>query len=179
MKMYLLTTLMVLILSIGSFAQNEPVDKILKNQESKTELFNAIQNDHQLMIEFMQNMHGNEHAMMMWKNDQMMGKDKEMNQHQMMGEGHMMGTGSKHQMMDKSNMMEMMHNNPEMMRVMMSNMVDVCATDSAMSHNMINQMSQHPQMMKMMKNQMMMKSPGKEMKSSGQHHMNLNKDKRK
>ena len=173
MKMYLLTTLMVLILSTAGFAQNKAVDNVLENQENKTELFNAIQNDHQLMMEFMQNMHGNQHAMMMWKNNQMMGQQgEEMNQqHQMMGQGHMMGTDGDYPMMDKSSMMDMMHNNPEMMQMMMNNMVDVCATDSVMSRNMINQMSQHPHMMQMMKGQMM-GTPGKGMMNGGQHHMN-------
>lgn len=175
MKMHMLTISMVLILSLSSFAQSETVDKVLKNQESKTELFNAIQNDHQLMMEFMQNMHGNQHAMMMWKNDKMMGQQgKEMNQqHQMMGQEHMMGEDSDYPMMDKSSMMNMMHNNPVMMQMMMNNMVDVCATDSVMSHNMVDQMSQHPQMMQMMKDQMMMGTPGKGMMKGGQHHMNM------
>jgi len=176
MKMHMLTISMVLVLSLSSFAQSETVDKVLKNQESKMELFNAIQNDHQLMMEFMQNMHGNQHAMMMWKNDQMMGQNKEMNQHQMMGQGNMMGSGSEHPMMDKNGMMQMMHNNPEMMQKMMNNMVDVCATDSVMSHNMVDQMSQHPQMMQMMKSQMM-GTPTKGMMKGGQHHMNMGNQK--
>ena len=171
--MYLLTTLMVLILSTSGFAQNSAVENVLKNQENKTELFNAIQNDHQLMTEFMQNMQGNQHAMMMWKNQQMMGQNKEKNQHQMMGQDHMMGEDADYSMMDKSSMMSMMHNNPVMMQMMMNNMIDVCATDSVMSHNMVNELSQHPQMMEMMKNQMMMDTSGKSMMNGDQHHMNM------
>lgn len=58
---------------------NQKVDTtaILENQETKTEIFNAIANNHGLMTEFMENMQNSEHVMqmmqMMQGNNKMMG----------------------------------------------------------------------------------------------------------
>lgn len=71
MKTRLLIILSVFLLMLSAFTQDSRVNELLQNQESKKELFDAIQNDHQLMMEFMQNMHQNQHAMMMWQDGQM------------------------------------------------------------------------------------------------------------
>ena len=46
--------------------------------------------------------------------------------------------------------MNMMHNNPGMMQMMMGNMMDVVSGNSTMSRNMVKLMYSHPQMMQYM-----------------------------
>jgi len=138
MKTIALIITMAGILSFYSYGQKD-VDKLLKNQDKRTEIFNAIQNDNQFMTEFMENMHGNENAMMMWRNNNMMGQQEHM------------GMNRQYHMMDQNAMMNVMHNNPEMMQTMIDNMIKVCSTDSVMSRKLVNGMSQYPQMMQMMK----------------------------
>ena len=148
LKIKVMKTLIVIIstmlfLTLNSNGQNKTMTKFLENKETRQELFNTIQNDHELMMDFMQKMKGNQHAMMMINN----------NNNMMMGHEGQMGMNN-NQMMDQTQMMNMMHNNPSMMEMMMSNMVNVCATDSIMSRKVINMMSQHPQMRSMMMQQM-------------------------
>lgn len=53
--------------SFNSFSQDTGARELLSKQDTKTEIFNTILNDYQLMTEFMEAMHGNEHARMMMK----------------------------------------------------------------------------------------------------------------
>ena len=131
----------MLFLTVNSYGQNKTITRLLDNKETRQELFNTIQNDHELMMDFIQSMKGNQHTMTMMKNNNMM----------MGNEGQGM---NKYQMMNQSQMMNLMHNNPAMMEMMMSNMVNVSATDSTMTRKFINMMSQHPQMRGLMMNQM-------------------------
>ena len=140
MKTIMIMISMVTFLSFNSLGQNKEITKLLNNQETRKELFSAIQNDHELMTDFMQNAKGNQHAMMM------MGQNG-----QMMGQNGQMGMNNKQQMMGQSDMMNMMHNNPEMMGMMMNNMISACATDSVMSRNLVHGMARYPQMRQMMK----------------------------
>tara|TARA_R110002050_G_scaffold125855_1_gene246161 strand:- start:1933 stop:2088 length:156 start_codon:yes stop_codon:yes gene_type:complete len=48
----------------------------MENPEGRAEIFNNILNNHELMMEFMQVMKGNEHAMMMKGNNPIMEKNQ-------------------------------------------------------------------------------------------------------
>ncbi|MCF8308841.1 MAG: hypothetical protein K9I68_07535 [Bacteroidales bacterium] len=155
-------------LALSSFGQKANVDKLLEKQETRTEIFNTIMNDHELMMDFMDAMQDNEHAMKMMRNKgHMMGNQGDM---PMQG-GHMM---------NQSQMQQMMKENPQQMHQMMGNMMDMYAEDSATRSTMMKQMKQHPDMMNMMMNHMhgdkMMHKEGKDEHHSGcagedKHHM--------
>lgn len=146
MKTSVLIILMMTIWAFNSPGQSKKVTNLLKNKETRTEVFGNILNNHKFMMEFMEALKGNEYAqMMMEDNSQMMQKDREMemtpaqidrqHEHQMMGHGDMM--------------MGMMKENPEMMQKMMGDMMDMCDQDSAMCSKMADTMTDHPQMMEM------------------------------
>jgi len=104
------------LITLNSCAQETDVKALLENTETRGEIINVIANDHNLMMEFMENMQGNNHAMQMMQGNknmmgmmmkgqgmQMMMKDSMMMKnmmHGMMNDGKMMGT-----------MMKMMHEN--------------------------------------------------------------------
>ena len=131
-----ITMLTVLVFNVNG--QNADVKSLLDNQETRTEIFNAIAEDHQLMMDFMQVAKENEHGAMMMRNTE---------NHQMKKieskESGMMHKNDEHQMM------EMMKDNPEMMQKMMGNMMEMCKKDTVMRNQMINMMTEHPEMMKM------------------------------
>jgi hypothetical protein len=107
MKTVTLIFSMMAFFIFNSFAQNVNVKELLEKPETRTEIFDAILNDHELMMDFKKAMKGNEHAiMMMTGNNQMMSQE---------GKVEMNGG---HQMMDHSDMMGMMKDNPEMMQKM-------------------------------------------------------------
>ncbi|MFB6318580.1 hypothetical protein [Saccharicrinis sp. FJH54] len=176
MKTLMVIISMFALMTMNSFGQTKTINKLLENKESKQELFNAIQNDHQLMSEFMQNMHGNQHAMMMWNNAQMNGdnENSNMNGQHMMHQNGTMNDSAQQYMMNRSQMMSLMHNNPQMMQLMMKNMVNVSATDTVMSQHLVNQMMQYPQMMYMMNHQGHMGNGGNGMMMNQNHHMQMN-----
>jgi len=127
------------LLTVKSYSQNSNVNALLEKQATRQEVINTILNNHEYMTEFIQAMHGNQHAMMMNGNSQMNGN----NQGQM-------GMNNQNQMMGRSYMMNMMKNNPDMMQMMMGNMMDVVSGDSTTCHNFVNLMYSHPQMRQMM-----------------------------
>lgn len=88
------------LLILTSCGQQADVKTLLSNQDSKEAIFESIVGDHELMTEFLAEMIGNEHAMMMMKGDQGMMKNMMggSNMMEMMKDGKMMG-----------NMMKMMH----------------------------------------------------------------------
>ena len=102
MKKAIILILAVTVIILSSCNQaTTDVNALLKNAETKKEIFSAITGDHQLMTDFMGNMMNNEHAMMMMKGDQ-----------KMMG-----------MMMEKGNMMKMMKDQPDMTHNMMGDMM--------------------------------------------------------
>ncbi|MEX2427538.1 MAG: hypothetical protein WD577_04750 [Bacteroidales bacterium] len=147
-----ISMLTVLVFNVNG--QNTDVKGLLDNQETRTEIFNAISGDHQLMMDFMKVAKENEHGAMMMRN-------AENHQMKKMGskKGGMIGMNDEHQMMG------MMKDNPEMMQKMMGNMMEMCEKDSAMCSQMANMMTEHPKMMKMcmqkMKEKGMMGADGK------------------
>jgi hypothetical protein len=114
-KLILLSLAAIIIIWIGC-SQQADVSSMLKNAETKDNVFSAILDDHEMMTEFMNKMMSNEHAMMMVQgNNEMMGM--------MMGEG---------------NMVKMMKDKPEMMHNTMSGMMK----DGTMMSHMLQMMQQ-------------------------------------
>lgn len=146
------------VLTVNSCGQNSNVNALLEKPETRKEIISSILNNHNYMTEFIQEMHGNQHAMMMMNgNNQMMGNQSGMgmnSSNQMMGNNSQMGMNGENQMMDRSYMMNMMNNNPGMMQMMMQNMMDVVSSDSTMTHSMVNMMYTHPQMRQMIMHQL-------------------------
>lgn len=112
-------TATLIFLTIGLFAlngcnQNSDINAMLNNSETRSEIFDAIANNHTYMTGFMENMQESDHAMQMMQGNhkmmgdmmkgdgmQMMMKDSTMMKNMMqsiMKDGKMMG-----------NMMKMMH----------------------------------------------------------------------
>ena len=156
----------VLLLTVNGYSQNTEVKTLLNKLEKRTEVFNTILGDHQLMMEFMTAMKGNEHAMMMMQSN-----------NEMMENKRGMGMDKDNKMMGQGNMMGMMKDNPEMMQKMMGNMMQMCEKDTAMRNKMANMMTEHPEMMKMcmqkMKEKDMMNPDGKMMnKEEKSNHKN-------
>lgn len=69
------------LLSLNGCKQESDPQVLLENSNTRTELFSAIIQNHEYMMEFMETMHSNEHAM------QMMKGDKKMMSSMMHGEG--------------------------------------------------------------------------------------------
>ena len=63
---FLFSMLTLLVFNVNG--QNTDVKVLLENQETRTEIFNAIASDHHLMMDFMQVAKGNEHGAMMMRN---------------------------------------------------------------------------------------------------------------
>ena len=109
MKTLILTSLVIGLTTLNSCNQKIDVNTILENSEKRTELFDAIANNHSYMTQFMDNMHGNDHAMqMMQGNKKMMGTMMQGNSMQMMMKDSMMQYMMKDGKM-MGNMMQMMH----------------------------------------------------------------------
>lgn len=169
MKAITLIIAMITVLGFNTNAQNADVKELLDNKETRTELFNAIASDHQMMMDFIKVAKKNEHGAMMMRdaeNPEMktMGSMQDDNKKQKKMESMQGGN-------DEQKMMGMMKNNPEMMQKMMGNMMEMCKKDSAMRNKMANMMSENPEMMKMcmqkMKEKGMMNSDGKMMDKKG------------
>ena len=139
MKTFLVIISMIGLLSFTTTGQKKDVTKLLDNQQTRTEIFNAIQNNHELMNEFMNHMKGNQHAMMMWQGNT--------------------------QFMNQKYMRNLMRNHPQAMRQMMNSMIGASATDSTWTNQMIKYMNQYPQMWQMMRYHMngMMSNNGRNM----------------
>lgn len=93
------------LISLSSCNQKTDSNAMLENSETRTELFDAIASNYSYMTEFIDKMEGNEHAVQMMQDNQMMmgtmKKDSMMKKNMMqsmMKDGKMMG-----------NMMQMMH----------------------------------------------------------------------
>ncbi len=133
---------MLTFLALSSNAQSKKVAKIMDSPEARIEVYNNIMNNHELMLEFMEVMKGNEHAMTMMQNGNL--HNGEMNAKKGMAE-----TKCNHQMMDHANSIGMMKDNPEVKTAMM----EKCNANSNM-HNMAEMMAQNPEMMKTCMKQM-------------------------
>ena len=149
----------------NAFAQNQDIAGLLDNPETRTEIFHSILSHHQLMMDFMDAMKGNNHAMMMIRGDStIMGNSSMMGTSSMMGNSSMMGSQSmagRHMNTENSmamtenqtvmmhQMLTMMKENPELLDQMMGNMMDLCEKDSTQCGNLAEVMSEHPHLMMM------------------------------
>ena len=153
------TTVIILsiltVFAISGFGQNSNIPELLKKKDTRTEIFNTIMNDHELMTDFIYAMKGNQHAMMMMRENNMMGYDEHMGNEGNMGHGHqMMEPGHQmmepgYQRMDHAQMMQMMKDDPAVMEDMMGAMMDMCEQDSTYCNNLAETMTEYPGMMQM------------------------------
>lgn len=145
---------MLTFFALSSNAQSKKVAKIMDNPEARIEVYNNIMNNHELMLEFMEIMKGNDHATMMMQNGNL--HNGELNAKKGMAE-----MKCNHQMMNSSATMGTMKDIPGMKNEMM----DICKENSSM-HSMAEMMAQNPEMMKtcmkMMGSNMMESSNEKE-----------------
>lgn len=163
MKALTLIITMMAFITLSSFKQDDKkVDQLLQNENSRKEVINQILNNRELMIDFMNAMHGNQQAMMMWNQNyrHMQSNGAATNNNSsMMGRGSMMGGNSGNQMMGSSGtnnnsntgysqMANQMMNNPGMMRGFMNNMMNTYGQDSTFVNNMAKIMANHPRLMK-------------------------------
>lgn len=139
---------MLTVFAISGFGQNSNIPELLKKKDSRTEIFNTIMNDHELMTDFINAMKGNQHAMMMMKGNNMMGHDENVRNEGNMGHGHQMMMGHA-QMMDHDQMMQMLKDDPDFMNGMMGAMMDMCKHDSTYCYNFAETMTEYPGMMQM------------------------------
>lgn len=167
MKAHSIIFSILTLVTFNSYSQKVDVKGLLDKPETRNEVFNAISGNHELMMDFMKSIKGNEHAMMMMKEN-----------NQMEGQVGNMEMKNEHQMMDSGNMMGMMKNNPEMMQKMMGNMMEMCKQDTSMRSKMANMMVKQPEMMQMcmqkMKENGMMGADGK-MKMMNSENQPMNK----
>ena len=113
MKIVSLILSMAALTVLASCNQNIDANALLENAETRTEIINAIAANHSYMIEFMDAMQTNDHAM------QMMQGDQKMMSHMMKGEGMQMMMKDSTTM---TNMMQNMMKNGKMMGKMMQMM---------------------------------------------------------
>ncbi|MDE3741086.1 hypothetical protein [Maribacter polysaccharolyticus] len=113
MKKVTLFFLTIGLVTLNGCNQKTDVNAVLENSETKTEIFDAIANNHSYMMQFMQNMQASDHAMQMMKGDnQMMGKMMQGGMQMMMKDSMMMMNMMQSMMKDgkmMGNMMRMMH----------------------------------------------------------------------
>ena len=76
MKTLTIILSMLSLLTYNSFSQNADVKGLLDKPETRTEIFKTIMNDHELMMDFIKAMKGNDHAMMMMQNEKTMGWER-------------------------------------------------------------------------------------------------------
>ena len=113
-------------------AQDKSAADLLKDDAKRTEIFKTILNDHQLMMEFMDAMKDNDHAMMMIQNNPDIIGSPSVHGTEMSCDHHMMG---------------MKNDNPEMMQNMKCNMMDMSGKDSTRCGNNREMMNEHHSMM--------------------------------
>ncbi len=130
---------MITLFTFNVLGQSDDVKTLMENRETREEVFSTILNDHNLMMEFMDQMSGNAHAMAMMRgNREMMMnfKDDSHTQSRSMGSGH-------------GNMMGMTSDNSESIQKM-GHLMDRCKADSTVCMELTNVIARHPDMMRMM-----------------------------
>lgn len=155
MKTFALIITIFTLTAFTAMGQNDEINNLLQNPNTRSEIYNTIMNSHEYMSDFMESAHGNQHAMMMMRNG-MMGENGQMGmseEHHMMNNGQMMN-GNNMDMKGQHQVMGMMMDNPSMMPGVMNEMMNYSEKDSTMYHRMIEVMTQHPQMMQMATNKM-------------------------
>lgn len=174
MKGLTFLVLLIPLMGMNTLAQNSEVQKLMDNKETREEIYKSIMNDHTLMMEFLGNVQGNDHAKAMLQRHHAMYEAGEgENEETSVGSGqHMMGMQEGDSEMIHHETSETMHHetsetmhqgnkdmmhqmmgylqeNPEMMPAVMGNMLDMCENDSTMCNPMAEVLGEHPHMMKM------------------------------
>ncbi len=165
MKALTLIIATIAFITLSSYKQQDKIDQLLQKQDTRQEVFNKILNNRELMIDFMNAMHGNQQATMMWNRNHRHMQNNRMdttNNYSMMGHNSMMGGYYGNHMMGSANtndndnhnstmgygpMMNQMMNNPNLMREFMTNMMNTYGQDSTFVNNMAKIMANHPQLM--------------------------------
>ncbi len=152
---------MITLFTVNVLGQSGDVETLLKNRDTREDVFNTIMNDHNLMMEFMDQMSGNAHAMTMMRGNQVMMNNLLEGNHMQnghMGDGNgMMGydgtnTQASHMGTGYGNMMGMASGdsvNEEILQEM-GHLMDQCNTDSTICMQLTGVIAQHPDMMQMM-----------------------------
>lgn len=134
----------VLVTIIGCSNKQQNADELLKDQKVQDDIMTTISGNHEMMMNMMKHMMGNDHAMqMMTGNNEMM---------KMMTKG--------------DHMMDMMGKDKDMMKEMMGHMMMISDKDSTMRKMMCESMMKDGKMMGMMKD--MMKQKGMKMDGDDQ-----------
>ncbi len=82
MKKLMIILVLMAFISIKSYSQNANVTALLNAPETRTEIFNAIVENKELMTEFMKNLRNNQQAMSMMAKDGMMSNEGKMDMKQ-------------------------------------------------------------------------------------------------
>ena len=134
-------------LTLTGFGQNTDVKNLLKDKETRAEIFNTIAMNPELKKEFMATMKMHQGHMSMQKG----------NETKMKAKGQM-------EMKEESPDASMMMNSPEKRDQMMTKMMEMCKNNPDMQKMMADKMTKNPEMMqtmmKMMKEKGMMDKNG-------------------
>lgn len=115
----LFITLSMIIFVVNVHAQNQVATELLNNPQKQDEIFNAILDNHDLMMKFMAKMKENKHAMSMMKSHSSMDETNHGEMKMMMD--NMMNMAENDSSMCR-NMMKMIMEKPNMMKMMMEKM---------------------------------------------------------
>ena len=133
-----------LIALIALFASCQSPKQVLSKSDSRTKIITNIASDHEMSKEMMDAIMQGDHGKMLM--------------HERM----------KTMMADKSMMMKMMKDDPEMTNRMMSGMMETVKADTSMMAGMCKSMMDNPEMMEMMQ-KMKEKDKGMKMKEMNKH----------
>ena len=165
MKALIVFFTMIAFITLSSYTPKDNVDQLLQKKETQKEIFNKILNSRELMLDFINTMHGNQQAMMMWNQNFQNPQNNETetnNNYSMMGRNNMMGGYYGNQMMGSANtgsntnaypymgygqMMNSMMNNPNLMLGFMTNMMNTYGQDSTFVNYMAKIMAGDSQLM--------------------------------
>lgn len=124
---------LTLITGVLSACQQTDVSALLKNEDTRNEVFDAIVAEHEYAQQLMATMMEDDHTKMLMK-----------------GNADMMGM----MMSDNDQMISMMKDKPDMMHNMMGNMMNMANMDSSMCTHMMTMMKDKPKVMGQMMDMM-------------------------
>ena len=127
MKTLIMIISILRFITLSSCTQRIDVRKLLDNSETRSDIFEAIANDHEQMTSFMESIKSNKHAMQMMQGNYMM-------------MGNMMKGSGMHMMMKDSMMMHNMMGNIMKNEKMMGNMIQMMNNEGMMSSECMQDM---------------------------------------
>lgn len=129
MKTSIIIILIFGLMTLSNCTQQTDTGKLLDNTESRGDIFEAIANDHNHMMSFMETMQNNENAMQMMQDNQLIMRN-------------MMKGGGMHMMMQDSMMMHNMMGN-----MMQGSGMHMMMKDTMMMHTMMGNMIKNKNLM--------------------------------